>query len=296
MVMFIVSPVAASADQTDVRDVVKAQGVALAVLLCIAPKDAAKSDVAKSARRSLVVCGSSHSSCDYHNSAAVVIAEEESGHCLFYPYCTREAAEESFNSWSWKVGRIMFDVTDGVLGAEVRQAGWAISYSTIRLAASQLPLWGKVYAQPSGPGHASVHFPSLHSAYVSYEGQQCADWRLDDGSPIPKRKYFENISYNAKMRTFTGILSFAPTSFCGDGEWEYEMAFNENFSEVVGGQIHHYTPGLTDRESPQQILHFGAEQGSEARATSYRRLRRDSQRGAALDAPPEGAVRSKREN
>lgn len=94
------------------------------------------------------------------------------------------------------------------------------------------------------------------TAYISYSSAKCASWRLDDGSQLPNEKYFENIEYDRKERRFRALIDWSPTSFCGDQLWEYDIVFDEAFTCVLKGEVRHYTPDLSDRDSSQQVLYF----------------------------------------
>lgn len=218
--------------------------------------------------------GTGHGTCDYREATVVIVTEQGTGRCFFYPYATRALAEVFFWSLKWKLNsRILYKVVDGLPGEELLRGGPALPYNTIRAAAAKLCLHQKVFVQEAGPGVASVHFLACDAAFLSYDGPECAAWRLDDGSALPKRKSFDRVVYDPATRTFTGHVSWMPTSFCGDQVWEYAMVFDETFSQVVGGQIHHYTPGLTDRGSSGQVLVFGPEADAAASVVSYRRFR-----------------------
>jgi len=151
----------------------------------------------------------------------------------------------------------------------VRRGGLALPHNTIRRAARTLALRGKVFVQQQTPGLASLHFVSASEAFVSYESKRCSAWQLDDGSPLPPRKVFAEVSYDPEERRFRGLLSWEPTSFCGDQRWEYDLIFDKGFLRIVDGRIHHYTPGLSDRGSPGQFLLIGEKHDPSANIISY---------------------------
>merc|ERR1712194_444738 len=122
--------------------------------------------------------------------------------------------------------------------------------------AMRLSLFDKIFVQGDTLGMASFHFVTDDEAFISYESVACTDWRLGDGNALPSKRKFAAASFDADTRTFRGVLSWAPTSFCGDERWEYEMVFAPDYSGIVGGQIHHFTPGLTDWWSPEQAHAF----------------------------------------
>merc|ERR1711879_1092219 len=104
--------------------------------------------------------------------------------------------------------------------------------NTIRRAALMSNIAGKVFVCSGILGRASYHFHSCLFgndvfAFISYESDRCSQWRLDDGNPLPLRKKFEDASYDPETRCFRGTINWAPTSFCGDQQWEYEMKFDK---------------------------------------------------------------------
>jgi len=218
----------------------------------------------------------------------VIITEEGTGRCFYYPFALRTDAYSRFDSISWRpTSRIMFACHAGMLAEEVRWGGHGMPYNTIRRAAKVLALFDKVFVQGDNLGMASYHFLSHQEAFISYEHEVCADWSLDDGSPLPCRKEFDAVSYDAETRTFRGTVSWAPSSFCGDVKWEHEMVFDETHSEIVSGQVYHYTPGVTDRSSPEQVLPYRSAQALESQDQAsqhlmYRRWCPESDEEAAL--------------
>ena len=60
-------------------------------------------------------------------------------------------------------------------------------------------LKNKIFIQCGTIGIASYHF-MIGQPYVNYEN--CSDWGLDDRSPMPKKKFFENWSFDQETRTF----------------------------------------------------------------------------------------------
>ncbi|CAE7559909.1 unnamed protein product [Symbiodinium sp. CCMP2456] len=66
-----------------------------------------------------------------------------------------------------------------------------------------LELWGCIFVQNGQTGLASYHFDSPDQCYISYE-QAPAHWRLDDGSKPPSKKYWTDVSFDAKTSTFRG--------------------------------------------------------------------------------------------
>merc|ERR1712060_346939 len=35
-----------------------------------------------------------------------------------------------------------------------------------------------------------------------------------------------------------------------------EMVFDDMLSKIVGGQLHHWSPGVTDKEAPEQVYQY----------------------------------------
>merc|ERR1711920_938850 len=105
-------------------------------------------------------------------------------------------------------------------------------------------------------GYQSYHFETDTQGYVSFEHEELRTLELDDGSELPARMPFEATSYDTRSRTFTATVSWAPTSFLGDSLWEFELVFDPMLEGIVGGQLHHFTPGVTDRSSPEQVCQY----------------------------------------
>lgn len=99
---------------------------------------------------------------------------------------------------------------------------------------------GNVYVQGGMEGLASYHFEkdgySFDRSYISYASAP-PYWRLSNGSPPPKKKHFENSSYDAHTKTFKGTVDWSPLNFNGDSRWEYRMVFSDNLLEIEGGEI-----------------------------------------------------------
>ncbi len=113
-------------------------------------------------------------------------------------------------------------------------------YSTRRLQCGQMLLApacesivGEVYTQGRRGclGVASYHFDTLEQTYISYAAA-LPEWRLDDGSAPPERKYFEETSYDGATRTFRGIIRWEPVPFNGASRWEYEMVPSEHSNRL----------------------------------------------------------------
>lgn len=196
----------------------------------------------------------------------MIVTEEGIGRCFYYPYRFEKQALKRFNSVSWKFcTRIMFEWENGAFVKELRQGGLTLMpLKTIRRAVMRFNVCRKVFTQFDTLGLCSYHFLDDKNAYISYASSQCASWCLDDGNSLPREKYFRNISYSRSQRRFQGLVDWSPTSFCGDQLWEYEMVFDEAFSSIVDGQVRHYTPEVSDRDSNEQVLYYRAPQSDPA--------------------------------
>ncbi|GFH58857.1 hypothetical protein CTEN210_15333 [Chaetoceros tenuissimus] len=107
-------------------------------------------------------------------------------------------------------------------------------------------LFPNVFMQGLTIGIASYHFVSKdgdgeEGAYISYESIKCADWPpLDNGSPVPARVPFEDISYDEETRTFRGTIPWQErygTSWNGAIKWNYEMKFDSEFICIATGNV-----------------------------------------------------------
>ena len=87
------------------------------------------------------------------------------------------------------------------------------------------------------PGFASYHLSNNQGCYIDYTGLPYGMvWKLDDGRIIPERKYFKNVVFDAKTRTFSGVIEFDEDAmFIGHTRWDYTMTFSEDWKKIVGG-------------------------------------------------------------
>lgn len=73
-------------------------------------------------------------------------------------------------------------------------------------------------------------------SYLSYADSHHL-WKLDDGSPVPDKKYFKNTSYDPQTRTFRGVCDWHDEPFAKAHRRDYEIVFAEDLRTVVGGII-----------------------------------------------------------
>mmetsp|Transcript_19804 Transcript_19804/g.56690 ORF Transcript_19804/g.56690 Transcript_19804/m.56690 type:complete len:341 (-) Transcript_19804:55-1077(-) len=232
--------------------------------------------------------------CQLGAAKFVVVTEEGSGRCFFYPYATQAQAEREFNCIARCIlSRITYKYDSGRL-SEFSRRGPARPHNTIRRAAKRLAIWGKVFVQNQTVGKASIHFLSDSCAQLRFNAEACATWQLDDGTPMPARKSFEAISYDPDTRVFRGTINWHPATFCGNQVWEYELVFDEDFSGVMSGRMQAYTPGLTEKGSSGQVLMFGRKQDPSAGCLLYERWRRPESKAGAPDTSVAGDAGSER--
>jgi hypothetical protein len=129
------------------------------------------------------------------------------------------------------------------------------------------PLEGSLFIQVGTVGLASYHL-SRERSFIAYRRGRVPDqWRLDNGERPPEEKDFEGARYDAATRTFWGrvVWSAVPglSTFCGDTHWDYEMVFDEAFSQIMGGTCRMFRAGAAE---PHAQLRYGHEM-------LYRRLR-----------------------
>jgi len=149
-----------------------------------------------------------------------------------------------------------------------------MAYRTIRRAAKKYNVSNKAFVnvRTGQFGMASYHFVNEEKAYVSFAHELCSMWRLDDGSPMPSKKFFEEVSYDRQQRIFRGVVDWKPTSFCGDQRWEHEMVFDEDFEAIIDGYVHHFTPDVSDRHSKEQVLYYKGIPDDSANVLRYGRF------------------------
>ena len=109
---------------------------------------------------------------------------------------------------------------------------------------SVLPLTGvtgQVYVQSGVVGLASYHFEDMGRPYVSYE-EAPEGWRMDDGTELPLKKFFDEPRWDQSTRTWTGIIDWDPKTMSGDSRWVYNMIFSDDFKTIEGGECRAYGP------------------------------------------------------
>jgi hypothetical protein len=100
---------------------------------------------------------------------------------------------------------------------------------------------GQTYIQGGTVGQASYHYEDMSKPYISYSSAP-PQWALDDGAAPPSKKYvreqgetevrrervarpnsssryFDEAQWFPQTRTFTGTITWSPTSFGGDAMW-----------------------------------------------------------------------------
>ena len=163
-------------------------------------------------------------------------------------------------------------------------------------------IFGSVYLQGGQSGVASYHFDGPEDCYISYSAAPAA-WRLDDGSPPPQRKAFEDAAYEPATRTFTGTVRWSTATFGGDARWEYTMIFSDDFRVISGGALQAYGRGGSaptrrhrfphklrywrQRDAPQGLAGCAFMQGSRMGLASYHFPAVDAAYISYEAAPPE---------
>ena len=62
--------------------------------------------------------------------------------------------------------------------------------------------------------------------------------KLGDGSPLPEKRQFENVNYNAQTRTFTAQVSWKPpATYMGCTLRKFTMVFSEDLSMIESGTV-----------------------------------------------------------
>jgi Zinc finger, C3HC4 type (RING finger) len=149
-------------------------------------------------------------------------------------------------------------------------------------------LWGNAFCQADHVGLASYHFCQAENpireqqpkyAYISYESEACEQWPpLDDGSPIPPRVPFHNISVEKVAKdvpivilgqagnegtsevthvVFRGTIEWLKdygTTWQGSQRWEYEMVFDTQFTCILSGSVH----STTASDTREDMSHYGS--------------------------------------
>ena len=113
---------------------------------------------------------------------------------------------------------------------------------------------GMVFIKNGGRvGQESIHFPSCQEQdlssetnalpYINFE-RVSRDWKLDDGSDIPARKYFEpGCHFHEQTRTFHGTIRWTSKDddmdckkrFRNSTEWNFILGFSSDFRFIARG-------------------------------------------------------------
>lgn len=105
-------------------------------------------------------------------------------------------------------------------------------------------------------GVASYHFESENEAFICYNRAKEANWKLDDGSFPPNRKYFKEIVYDAGSRNFNASVIWE-VAFSHTKRWEYSFTFSEDFAFIDSGTCTMYRK--PDDEEPAMVFRFGTD-------------------------------------
>lgn len=60
--------------------------------------------------------------------------------------------------------------------------------------------------------------------------------KLLDGSPPPKKVFFENPDYDLENRIFTGTIEWGKNTFLDISRWEFRMKFSQDLLIVESGK------------------------------------------------------------
>jgi hypothetical protein len=161
----------------------------------------------------------------------------------------------------------------GVGGILLCSSGGHLETTHERPAYGSDTLWGNTFCQGFKVGLASYQFlvassddndddasstPSTTQAYISYEHPISFQWPpLDDGSPVPARVYFRDISFDETKRIFRGSICWLQdygTTWQGFKKWIYEMKFDSKFTFIASGSVHSI---LKDSEELHEMSSFG---------------------------------------
>mmetsp|Transcript_62896 Transcript_62896/g.174321 ORF Transcript_62896/g.174321 Transcript_62896/m.174321 type:complete len:640 (+) Transcript_62896:71-1990(+) len=97
-------------------------------------------------------------------------------------------------------------------------------------------LYGSTFVQGGMVGLMSMHFESADNCYMSYNFGSFGN--LDDGSALPDKKPFTDIAFDEATRTFCGKVAWdAPATFHGVARSEFRMVFDENYNNIVEGEV-----------------------------------------------------------
>lgn len=119
-------------------------------------------------------------------------------------------------------------------------------------------------------GLASYHFNTIQpnhdeidngdtpkESYISYKNAP-GTWKLDNGNPFPREKYFTNYSYDKTKQEFHGIVDWRDTPVFNATQWVYRMKFSDDFAKIESGECKSYNAdgNLLDTVTFGKDLHY----------------------------------------
>ena len=113
--------------------------------------------------------------------------------------------------------------------------GCDLVYKRLQQASS---IFGHVYVQDGKVGLANYHFNEAES-YISYSAPS-PSWQLDNGSALPVKKPFQDVTFEASTRTFKAVVEWCPIALDGDVKWVYRMAFSADYTRIEKGEVISY--------------------------------------------------------
>ena len=113
--------------------------------------------------------------------------------------------------------------------------GCDLVYERLQQASS---IFGHIYVQDGKVGHASYHFNEVES-YISYSAPS-PSWQLDNGSALPVKKPFQDVTFEASTRTFRAVVEWHPNAIAGDVKWVYRMVFSADYTCIENGEVISY--------------------------------------------------------
>ena len=75
----------------------------------------------------------------------------------------------------------------------------------------------------------------LEDSYVSYERQTFRTRKLDDGSPFPLKKIFDQITWDPQTRNLIATQLWNPSTDKGCFKMEFDLIFSEDLKKVESG-------------------------------------------------------------
>lgn len=86
---------------------------------------------------------------------------------------------------------------------------------------------------------ATLNFPSVDHAYLTFEQLPASSRKHDDETPMPAAKALVRPTWNEVARTYTGEAdwNWPKTVFSSAYKWKFSVQFSEDYASIIGGSV-----------------------------------------------------------